>query len=407
MDFKKYDIKKEWQPDRIDLIELYNKRGAEYEKLTAELRKESIDEETADAIKSSLNSIAEEAEKIRAILDNMDEPAAEPDGGARAFNPLATMEMRTLGKQDFTNGKEKRGNNFMNMNFINPENEKEKREFFGKFTEARAAGTTTSMSDVIPTTVMGNYVIEKAPGAFYESANKTNIAHAGTLKLPIAALQTINEHTQNASITPAGYVPGTLAITHKEYAYNTGYSEIGVEIGVESFMGIIENTLLGSMLKKYDGVCLDAVAALTYTAGTNAVEYANGSAPEYEDFVTLAGLLGSDFVGGAKWYMAPATYFKLVAGLVDSNGSPILDATKKVEDSALLGYGFALDAQIPAGVVYFGEGARVHFNAARGVELNRWTNYDTNTEMAGVRSVVGAACETGAFVKMYEAAATE
>ena len=165
--------------------------------------------------------------------------------------------------------------------------------------------------------------------------------------------------------------------------------------------------MLGSMLKKYDGVCLDAVAALTYTAGTNAVEYANGSAPEYEDFVTLAGLLGSDYVGAAKWYMSPATYFKLVAGLVDDNGSPILDATKKVNDSALLGYGFALDAQIPAGVVYFGDGSRVHFNAARNVELNRWSDWDTNTEKAGVRASVGAACEPGAFVKMYEAAATE
>lgn len=254
---------------------------------------------------------------------------------------------------------------------------------------------------------MGQYVIEKAPGAFYEAASKTAIAHGGTLKLPIAALQTVNEHTENDTITNAGYVPGALQITHAEYAYNTGYSALGVDIGVDSFMGIIENTLLGSMLKKFDGICLAAAAALTYVKDTNAVEYANGEMPEYSDFVTLAGLLGADYVGGAKWYMSPATYFKLVAGLVDSVGKPILDATKKVEDSALLGYGFALDAQIPAGVIYFGDASRVHFNAARNVELNRWTNWDTNTEMAGVRAAVGAACETGAFVKMYEAAATE
>ena len=159
------------------------------------------------------------------------------------------------------------------------------------------------------------------------------------------------------------------------------------------------------MLKKFDGICLDAAAALTYVKNTNAVEYANGSAPQYADFVALAGLLGADYVGGAKWYMAPATYFKLVAGLVGDNGKPILDATKKVEDSALLGYGFALDAQIPAGVVYFGDASRVHFNAARNVELNRWTDWDSNTEKAGVRAAAGAACEPGAFVKMYEAAA--
>ena len=103
--------------------------------------------------------------------------------------------------------------------------------------------------------------------------------------------------------------------------------------------------------------------------------------------------------------MAPATYFKLVAGLVDDSGKPILDPSKKIEENALLGYGFELDAQIPAGVIYFGDVQRIHFNAARPAELNRWTNFDTNTEMAGIRAVAGAACETGAFVKMYEAAA--
>lgn len=405
MKLEKREIKNEWQPEKIDLLQLYNARAEEAEKLTAELRKENIDADTADAVRASLDSITAEAEKIASLLDNWDKPAAEPDGGARAFNPLAAMGMRTLGSMDFSGGKksitEKRGIN----NMYNAEFEKEKREFFGKFTEKRAAGDTSSMADIIPETIMGQYVIEKAPGAFYEAAAKTAIAHGGTLNIPIAALQTINAHTENAAITPAGYVPDTLAITHAEYAYNVGYSALGVDIGVDSFMGIIENTLLGSMMKKFDGICLAAAAALTYVKDTNAVEYANGALPEYSDFVTLAGLLGSDYVGAAKWYMSPATYFKLVAGLVDDNGSPILDATKKVNDSALLGYGFALDAQIPAGVVYFGDGSRVHFNAARNVELNRWSDWDTNTEKAGVRASVGAACEPGAFVKMYEAAA--
>ena len=185
MKLEKREIKKEWrswQPEKVDFIELYNARCDEAARLTAELRKESIDEDTADAVRKSLNSITEEAEKIASLLDNWDKPAAEPDGGARAFNPLATMEMRTLGSMDFSSGKksfsEKRGNTNMNRNFYNAEIEKEKREFFGKFTEARAAGTATSMADEIPTTIMGQYVIEKAPGAFYEGASKTSIANS-------------------------------------------------------------------------------------------------------------------------------------------------------------------------------------------------------------------------------------
>lgn len=86
---------------KIDLLQLFNARCDEAARLTAELRKESIDEDTADAVRKSLNSITEEAEKIASLLDNWDKPAAEPDGGARAFNPLATMEMRTLEEWTF------------------------------------------------------------------------------------------------------------------------------------------------------------------------------------------------------------------------------------------------------------------------------------------------------------------
>lgn len=105
MKLEKREIKKEWQPEKIDLLQLFNARCDEAARLTAELRKESIDEDTADAVRKSLNSITEEAEKIASLLDNWDKPAAEPDGGERAFNPLATMEMRTLGSMDFSSGK--------------------------------------------------------------------------------------------------------------------------------------------------------------------------------------------------------------------------------------------------------------------------------------------------------------
>ena len=376
-------------------------RSEHYSNLKRAIEEGQFDEDAsakAEALET-LEKIRGEMDELAKLIEEIDEPADEGGEGeeGRGFNPFSTMTTRSLGSMNFSG----RGNQNMNSNII-----AEKRDFFKKFVEARAAGNTTSMADVIPESIMSNYAIEKAPGAFFEGASKTNIANSGTLKLPVASLQSISAHTENAAITPSGYVPNVLEISHSEYAYNTGYSSLGVEIGAAGFMGIIENVLLGSMLKKFDGLCIDAVAALTYVKDTNAVEYANGSAPEYADFVKLAGLLGADFVGGAKWYMAPSTYFNLVAGLVDDSGKPILDASKKVEDNALLGYGFELDAQVADGVIYFGDSSRVHFNAAKQVELNRWTDFDTNTEKAGVRCVVGAACEAGAFVKMYEAAAT-
>ena len=116
------------------------------------------------------------------------------------------------------------------------------------------------MTNVIPTTILDQFIIEKTPGAFLEDATKTAIDHAGNLVLPIATLQTVEEHTENAEITTNGYVPGKLTISHSEYAYNTGYSAMGVRIAAGNLETIVTNTLMASMLKKMDGICLDAVA---------------------------------------------------------------------------------------------------------------------------------------------------
>lgn len=275
------------------------------------------------------------------------------------------------------------------------------RTIYDNYMEKRAAGSTSTMSNVIPSTVLDSYVLEKAPGAFLMDASVTNIAHAGNLTIPVAGLQVVEKHTENQEITNGGFVPGKLTITHSEYAYNTGYSQVGMSVSAASFEAIVQQTLLGSMTKKMDGVCLDAVAALSYSDDTTAVNVAD-TAPTFAELVKLAGLLGADYIEGAKWYMAPSTYFTWMLGMVDSNKKPILDPSKPIEQQAPLGYGIRLDAQVPANVVYFGNGQRVHLNYAAAPSLVMWTNNETNTEMAGVRAVAGAAAEVGSFVKMYK-----
>lgn len=274
----------------------------------------------------------------------------------------------------------------------------ESRAFFEKVIETRAAGTTSTMTSMIPSTVMQQYVVEKAPGAFLAAAKTTNITHSGNLTLPIATLQAVEQHPENEEIADAGYVPGKITISHKEYCYMTGYSDQGIQIGAENLECIIRDTIMSSMLKKMDGICLDAVAGLEYTKGTNAVELA--AAPAYADFVQLAGYLGSDFLDSAKWYMSPSTYFSWLAGLKDDQKRPILDTSKLVSAQAFCGYGIELDSQIPANTVYFGDAGRVHLNYARQPELNAWTDHDHNTQKYSVRTVAGAAAEPGCMVKM-------
>ena len=275
----------------------------------------------------------------------------------------------------------------------------ETRAFFENVIETRGAGTTGTMTQIIPESVIDNFVREQAPGAFLEAASKTAIAHNGNLKLPIAKLQPITEHAENAEIEDAGYVPDTLLITHKEYCFKTAYSDLGYKLSAQNLERIIRDTSMASMLKKMDGICLNAVAALEYTSGNNAVELA--AAPVYADFVQLAGYLGSDFLNAAKWHMAPGTYFTWLAGLKDEQNRPILDTSKLVSDQAFCGYGIELDSQIPANTVYFGDATRVHLNYAREMELNAWTDHDHNSQKFSIRTIAGAAAEPGCMVKMY------
>ena len=277
----------------------------------------------------------------------------------------------------------------------------ETREFYQQFVDARAAGTTGTMVKMIPATVMDRYAIEEAPGAFYAAASKTTISHAGNLTMPIATLQVVEKHEENAEIADAGYVPGAITISHAEYCYKSGYSDLGMTIGAANLEEIVKTTCVRSMLKKMDGICIDAAAALEYTGGTNAVVIASGTTPAFSDFVKLAGMLGADFLPAAKWRVNPSTYFTWLLGLKDDNGRPILDPSKLVSDQALGGYGIELDSQLPSGVVYFGDGSRVHLNYAREPELISWTDNDHNTQKVSVRTVAGATAEPGCMVKMY------
>lgn len=305
--------------------------------------------------------------------------------GEKLPNPCAESERRIFNNNRFNYGRTK------NMKNI------ETRAFYSNLLEKRAAGSTGTMNAMIPDTILDSYVIETAPGAFLMDAQTTVIAHSGDLSIPIATLQEVAEHAENTEIEADGYVPGKLTIHHKEYAYNVGYSRSGVQLSVDSFMNIVSSTLMGSMMKKMDGICYDAVAALTYDT-SNSVTVS--SVPAFDDFVAAAGKLGTDYINRAKWYMNSATYFNWVLGLKDSNKKPVFDPSKKIEEQALLGYPLTIDSQIPANTLYFGDGSRIHLNYADPVQIVLWTDHDHNTEKAGVNTVAGAAVEIGAFVKL-------
>jgi hypothetical protein len=349
---------------------------ADYDKIYSRMRRLYYSPDRVEARKAN-------AQKIKAAL------ADHLNGQRFEANPLA--------KNYSTERNAMRMNTTTTLTTAQATAQNESRNFYDDCLHTRAAGTTGTMSKMIPYTVIQQYVAEHVPGAFFADCRQTDIEHAGDLALPIAALQTIEQHTENAEVETNGFAPSVLVISHKEYVYNTGYSALGATVSAMNFMDIINDTLMSSLLKKIDAVCLEAVAGASYDADNTVTVK---TAPTMSDFVSLAGKLGASFIDNAKFYMNSTTYFNWVLGLTGSDGHPVFDPSKKIEDQALLGYAIALDSQIPTGVIYFGDGRRVHLNFAQGMSLFAWSDYDHNTEKAGVRCVAGAAVEPGAFVKM-------
>lgn len=309
--------------------------------------------------------------------------------GTPVYNPCAEEERRSQFRAYFNNTTNEWSNT---MNTTSKSS-----EFFAAALEQRSAGSSATMSAVIPKNIVDAYVLEMAPGAFLADCQTTAVERSGDLYIPITSLQDVQKHEENAEIEAVGYVPGVLTVTHDEYAYNVAYSRKGIALTPSYFDSIINTTIMQSMMKKMDGICIDAVAGLTYDTSSSVTV---SSAPTLANFVSLAGMLGSNYIDAAKWYMNSATYFTWVLGLLDANKKPIFDPSKKIEDQALLGYPLAIDSQIPTGTIYFGDGHRVHLNYAQPIKLDLWTDHDHNTEKAGVNTVAGAAVEPGAFVKL-------
>ena len=149
--------------------------------------------------------------------------------------------------------------------------------------------------------------------------------------------------------------------------------------------------------------------SITWTAGTNAVEYANGSTPDYADFVAAMALLKRGYSQGAKWAMNNATLYTHVYGVVDSNGRPIFIADPKNESIGyILGRKVVIDDNIADGDIYLGNFNYMGYNLAEGIVIEVSRESSFRSGLIDYRALAVADCKpivTEAFVKLQEAEA--
>ena len=193
MEFRKFDISREWNPIKAELMGLYNKRAEESEKLQNALKNKSIDAETAEAIQASLNSIKEEAEKIASMLESWDEPAdKQPEGATRGFDVYATTEKRTI------------QNNYEVKNMENNNNSAEIRSFQRYISaginslqdEEKRSLNLAGAGAVLPVTIYNELITSGKYSDLLHRAKVFNEPGAGKLYIPIASNTAASWHTE-------------------------------------------------------------------------------------------------------------------------------------------------------------------------------------------------------------------
>lgn len=146
--------------------------------------------------------------------------------------------------------------------------------------------------------------------------------------------------------------------------------------------------------------------ALTWTAGTNAVEIAAASDPTYKDVVELMAKLKRGYAKGAKFAMNNATLLRTFYGMVDAQKRPIFvqDAQRDGVGS-ILGYEVVVDDNIADGDVYFGNFAYLGVNIPEGVMVESSKDAGFTKGLYMYRGLAIADTRVilpEAFVKMYK-----
>lgn len=415
MKLEKREIKNEWQPGKIELIKLFNARCDEAEKLTAELRKESIDTDTAEAVRESLNSITKEAEKIASMLDSWDEPAAEPDGGARAFNVLATMEKRS---KSFNIG----GNSNMENNNNNGGQELRSLQRFlsvgaqGMTAEERSGLTLNGAAAVLPVQIYNELITDSKYSDLLQRAKVFNEQGAGKLYIPIASANAATWHTELAAGTEASPTFSKIELGGYELmrlmtmsAATDSMTEAGFKNAMLQLLGseVIEALeyafINGSGNGQPKG--LSNLTWKTSGEGKNAIETASGADISFKDIAAALSMLPQKYARGAILLMNADTAYNTIAAAEDTAGNPVFSIGEAAQ--SVLGHEIVISEHVPAGTVFVVDPRElyVRFSMPLQIEADRSSGFTSATTNMRALCVVDSAWNTAACVRITKGAA--
>lgn len=281
---------------------------------------------------------------------------------------------------------------------------------------ADAFASASNAAAVLPTLTL-NEIVSKArtQGGLLSVARGFNLP--AKLSVPVATPSgAASWHTEGAAVETEAPDVASVAFDGYEIIKIFSISAKVRRMSVPAFeqylieelnaavMGAVESGLVsGTGTNQGSGL-----ETITWTAGTNLVEYASGTKPGYTDFVDAIAKLKRGYSAGAYWAMNNATLYTHVYGVMDTSKRPIFTPDPRQElIGHILGKPVVIDDNIADGVIYIGNFNYLGYNFAEApiIEVSRDSSF--NKGLIDYRALAIADTKpivAEAFVKLAEGA---
>ena len=369
-----------------------------------------------------------ELDGLKEAKANLEQRSAGNTGTPAGFNPVTGMNFNQQGQQvpkgDIFASAEYRSAFFKSL--LGQKLTDVEAKTFNKAMEivelerrADAFNTVTSAAAVLPTATL-NEVIKKARtmGGLLPVCRGFNLPT--NISVPVGTpASKASWHQEGQAVDSAKATVTTVSFSGYEILKVFSISAAAKRMSIDAFeryiidelnacvMECIADALVNGTGGGQQGTGLESIAWTATGNNKNAVEYANGSTPDYADFVATMALLKRGYSQGAKWAMNNATLYTHVYGIVDSNGRPIFIADPKNESIGyILGREVVIDDNIADGDIYLGNFNYMGYNLAEGIVIEVSRESSFRSGLIDYRALAIADCKpivTEAFVKLQEA----
>ena len=399
-------------------------RLKEIEARKAEIRTEleKNDPETdLDALEKELRSLNDEKaqlEKREKIIEGLNENKLE---ARKLPNPLdpkpkEKREFENMPREDLLKSEEYRGAFFKSL-LGKTMTDNETRAFEAANSSAEKRSYDSSTTAVIPTAtsdILFQKMVKVAP-----LINEITLLRvAGNVKFAVQGTrQDAALHTENATITPAGDTLVYVELGGYDITKVIRISKTIQTMAISAFEGWLTDMLSSDIAVKIEDFTINGTGssqpngiekAVTWTVGTNNVQFVHGSSPAYDDVVELISYLPARYTGNAKFLCNNKFLYGQLAKIKDSNKRPILvqDFSNPIAQR-ILGYPIMVSDKVPDNTLYFGDFKQMIGNLAQDVTVEMSTAsgfLNRSVDFLGSALYDCDVALTDAFCKMSEAA---